>query len=433
MKQLYFRKKSFSKKTWRRIARVVIVVLSLYLLFLAGLSIYISSSKERLIKFLTDRMRETILGELKIDKADITVWQSFPKLGISLTNVTISDSFYHRPFLSAKEITAKIGFLDLVGSRLKINSVEIRDAVLHTFTDTSGYTNSYVLRRQNKPRRKNSKPVVFSNIELENVTAISENAIKKKRYELLIKEADADIQMQGAGYNIELEEDLVIRGLGFYLPKGSWLENQRIQATWKLRFDTSGNILSFDDTKVKIQGHPFTIKGAFFMNEPAHFHIEASTTDISYEAALAILKSTTRQKINKIQLSKGLDAKIMIDGALAYRSLPLVRVDFTTKNNDVTTPVVGLNDCTFSGNFINDVNPDSPRTDNNSRVTIYSLESKWGDINLKAQNIAVTNLLQPVIQFQFYSECTLPQLDEQLSSSTIRFINGDAKLYLSYY
>ena len=53
-------------------------------------------------------------------------------------------------------------------------------------------------------------------------------------------------------------------GLGFNLPKGYWLENQRVQAKWKLQFDTTGNILSFNDTKIKIQGQPFIIKGAFF-------------------------------------------------------------------------------------------------------------------------------------------------------------------------
>ena len=81
MKKAFFKKKFFPARTWRRIGRVAVALLSLYLLFLAGLSIYIASSKERLLKFLTDKMRETILGELKVDKADITVWQSFPKLG----------------------------------------------------------------------------------------------------------------------------------------------------------------------------------------------------------------------------------------------------------------------------------------------------------------------------------------------------------------
>ena len=67
-----------------------------------GLSIYIASSKERLLKFLTARMKESIVGEMKINKADITVWRSFPKIGIQLNNVSISDSLLSQTFFKCK-------------------------------------------------------------------------------------------------------------------------------------------------------------------------------------------------------------------------------------------------------------------------------------------------------------------------------------------
>lgn len=423
--------KSLPKKTWRRIARVAIIITGIYLLLMIGLSIYISSSKERLVTFLTERMKETMLGELKLDKADITVWQSFPKLGIQLNNVTISDSFFHRPFLQAKQITAKVGLLDLLGMKVKISSVEIDDAVIHVFTDKNGFTNSYVLKPQNKEKRKSKKPVVISNLELKNVTAISEDAVKNKRFEIKFTDADIDMSLTGSKYNISLDEDMFVRGLGFNLPKGYWLENQRIQGKWKLQFDTTGSVLSFNETKIKIQGQPFTIKGAFYI-AAQHFKLDASTKDISFAGAKALLKSTSRAKVKTLNFSKGINATISIDGSLAYKTIPLVKVDFSTEDNDLSTPVINFNSCTFTGRFINRVNSALPNTDDNSRVTINSFVSKWGEIELKAQNISVTNLLQPVIQFEFYSQCTLPQLDDQLSSSTLRFINGDAKLYLAY-
>lgn len=398
-----------------------------------ALSIYISSSKERLVKFLTERMKESIIGDLKVGNADITVWRSFPKIGIQLNNVTITDSLSKTPFLKANEIEAKVGLFDLLGMKVTISSVEVDDAVIHVFTDKNGYTNSYVLKPENKSRKKSKKAVVISNLVLNNVTAIIENAIKQKRFEVRFTNADLDMSLTGSKYFITLDEDIFIRGLGFNLPKGYWLENQRLQGKWKLQFDTAGHILSFDETKIKIQGHPFTVRGAFFLKEPAaHFRIDASTKDISYAAALAIVKSTTSEKIKKLNFSKGIDATITIDGPLAYKTIPLVKVDFSTANNTITTPVTTFNNCTFTGNFINQVNTQLPLTDDNSRVIINSLTANWGDIEIKGQNIAVMNLLKPVIQFEFFSQCTLPQLDEQLSSSVLRFTQGIAKLYLSY-
>src|SRR3954468_8598234 len=97
------------KKIMRIALRVLAIVIGLYILLLVGLSIYISSSHERLLSFINAKLKETILGELKVNKADITIWRTFPDIGITLSNVTISDSFYHKPFLKAQEITAKAG------------------------------------------------------------------------------------------------------------------------------------------------------------------------------------------------------------------------------------------------------------------------------------------------------------------------------------
>ena len=385
-----------------------------------------------MIGFLDAKLKETILGELKIDKADITIWRSFPDIGITLSNVSISDSFYHKPFLKAGEITARAGFLGLIGNKLKVSSVEVKDAIIHTFTDAKGYTNLYVLNSQNKAKRQSKKPVVFSNLELDNVIIIIENAVEKKRYQARIDNADIDMRLTGSKYKITFDEDLFLRGLGFNFPQGYWLENQRIQAKWKLEFDTSGSVLTINETKVKIQGQQFKIKGEFALGEKSQFHLDAVTKGITYDSAVSILKPRIRIKLLKLNLSAPVDVTVSIGGSLSKKGDPSVKVDFKTEKSDVTTPVINLSDCNFSGNFTNQLNPQIAPDDSNSRVNFNSFISDWGEIKLKAPKITVTNLTTPVIDFEFFSHCTLPQLDDALSSSTVGFLNGEAKLYLSY-
>src|SRR5204863_5420440 len=101
-------------------------------------------------------------------------------------------------------------------------------------------------------------------------------------------------------------------------------------------------------------------------------------------------------------------------------------------NNNISTPVLNLNNCAFTGSFTNQYNPHISPDDSNSRVQLNSFTSNWGTVSLKAKNIAVINLDKPNIQFEFFSECTFPQLDEALSSNALRFVEGNAKLYLAY-
>ncbi len=424
-------KLNISRKTRRRFVRVVLVIIGLYVLLLAGLSIYISSSHEKLISFLNTKIKETILGEFKINKADITIWRTFPDIGITLENVSISDSFYHRPFLRAKEITVKTGFLGLMGSKVKISSIEVKDALIHTFTDAKGYTNSYVLQSQNKSKRRSKKPVVFSNLKLENVTVIIEDVPKNKRYEARIDDADIDTRLTGSKYYITMDEDLLLRGLGFNMAQGYWLENQRIQAKWKLEFDTSGSVLTIKETKVKIQNQPFVIKGIFNFGK-SQFQLNAVTKNIAYSSALSIVKPKTRTKLQKLNLTKPVNATVTLSGSLSKKGDPSVNIDFKTAENNINTPIVNLTNCNFSGNYNNQVNTGIEPDDSNSRISVSSFISSWGDIILKAKNISLTNLRTPVIQFEFFSQCTLQELDEQLASASLRFVDGNAKLYLSY-
>ncbi|HYJ65169.1 MAG TPA: AsmA-like C-terminal region-containing protein [Parafilimonas sp.] len=426
---LYFIK----PKLIRRVVRIVIAIFLLYILLLAGLSIYIASSKEKLLGFLNAKIKETILGELKITNADITVWQTFPKLGITLQNVSISDSFYHTPFLKAGSITAKAGIIDLMGKKVTISSVKISDAVIHTFTDAKGYTNSYVLRSQSsqKQKRQSKKPFVLENIDLTNVTVLIEDVLRHKRYRAKIDDADIDMSLGGSKYYITFRENLFLRGLGFNLPQGYWLENQRVQAKWKLEFDTGGSVLTINKTTAKIQGHPFDIDGTFDFGK-SQFHINAVTKNINYGAALAILKPHVRSVLQKLDFNQPLDVAASLTGSLSKKGDPAVKVNFSTIKNGFSTPVINLNDCSFSGSFSNQYDKRNLPDDSNSRVQLNAFAGYWGTINLKAKGIALTNFDKPVIQFEFFSQCSFLQLDEALSSSNLHFADGNAKLYLAY-
>ncbi len=429
-----FLRLSFIKQKWlRRVIRAAIGVFAFYLLILTCLSIYISSSHERLLAFLNAQIKQTILGELKINKADITVWQTFPKLGLTLDNVIVSDSLYHSPFLKADKIVVKAGIFDLMGKTVSISSVKIKNAVIHTFTDAKGYTNTYVLRSQpsQKEKRQSKKPFVLENINLNNVSVLIENVPQHKRFQGRIDDADIDMDLSGSKYFFTFDEDLFLKGLGFNIRQGYWLENQRIQAKWKLEFDTSGSVLTIKKTAVKIQGQPFNIDGNFDFGK-SQFHLNAVTKDIHYASAISLLKPHTKTVLQKLNFTQPLNATVSLTGSLSKKGDPAVKVDFSTSKNSMKTPILDLNDCDFTGNFSNQVDRKILPDDSNSRVQLNTFTSYWGTVILKGKNISITNFDKPITQFEFYSECTFPQLDEALSSDVLRFVDGSAKLYIAY-
>ncbi|MBS1745037.1 MAG: hypothetical protein JST21_02585 [Bacteroidetes bacterium] len=432
MKQDEGTKKTISKKILRIALRILAIFVALYLLAMTGISIYVSSSKDKLLGLINSKMNNAVLGDLKVGNTEITVWRSFPDIGIRLENISLKDSLYHKPFLQAEDITIKTGLLDLIGNKLKISSVDVENAFIHSFTTEDGYSNAYVIQPKVTTKKQNKKAVVFGKLNLNNVSVILENAIKQKRFAGMIKDGKIGMRLSGTNYHISFDEDILLQGLGFNLPKGYWLENQRIEAKWKLEFETTNKVLTISETKVKIQGQPFTIKGKFEMGEKSQFHLEASTKGINYDSALNILKPNTRNKLSKVNLSGPVDADVILNGVLNKRGDPFVKVNFQTTQNNINTPVLNLSDCKFTGEYFNQVNTEIAPNDSNSRITITGFTSSWGEIQMDAPKIIISNLIKPIIEFQFSTQCTLPQLDNALGSETFGFTKGNAKLSFAY-
>ena len=118
---------------------------------------------------------------------------------------------------------------------------------------------------------------------------------------------------------------------------------------------------------------------------------------------------------------------------MAFRTIPIVTVQWIVKNNQLITPVLTLDTCAFTGSFTNERNKAYPRTDDNSEIQLTKLAASWGGIKLVANtNTIVTNLVHPILQFDLSSTTTLAALDDKLGLATLHFNSGDAVLNLQY-
>jgi hypothetical protein len=134
--------------------------------------------------------------------------------------------------------------------------------------------------------------------------------------------------------------------------------------------------------------------------------LNAVTKDIRYDAALALLKPHTKKVLQKLNFTQPLNATVSLTGSLTKKGDPSVKVDFSTSKNSVKTPILNLNDCDFTGSFVNQYDPKILPDDSNSRVQFNTFTSYWGTVSLKGKNISITNFDKPVTQFEFFSECT---------------------------
>ncbi|MGI8952197.1 MAG: AsmA-like C-terminal region-containing protein [Chitinophagaceae bacterium] len=427
----------FQNKLIKKISFAVIGLIALYLLLLTAVSIYVATHKTYIISTIQSAVKNNIQSNFVIKDADVSVWKSFPKIEVALKNVSITDSLYNLPFLQMQEMDFRIGILDVMGKQTDINTVKLKNGLLHFFKDSAGYSNAYVItpkKKANTNAANNNKNSLFiNNITLENVHIISENKKLQKLIDLQFHQLNADVEKKDSLLYISMSENCLVKGLGFDLSKGSFLNNQTIEGNWNIQLNSNNNSFSFNKTKLYFNKHAFEIEGAFYLNKTApHFNLNVKTDGLSFQQAEQLLPQNVQRKLSLFNLTKPLNVTAFIGGSLLPKTNPLVNVKWVTEKNDLTTPVVSFNDCNFNGMFTNELTKGLPLTDENSAIIFNNFLGKWGNINLAGRNIIIKNLTSATIQFEFVSQCTFKQLDETLALNTVHFTDGKAQIYFKY-
>src|SRR6476619_1092748 len=161
--------------------KIVGILTAIIFLLLALVAIYIESNKQHIIEKIRTQLSQAIKGDVTIKNIDVSFLSSFPYAGINVYNVSILDSQFHKPLLTARYVSCRINFLQIVNPHPKISKLLIANVGFHFFTDTTRYTNAYLLLKKDTAKRDDNQAVIIKAVELYNVNVLIEDATKHKR------------------------------------------------------------------------------------------------------------------------------------------------------------------------------------------------------------------------------------------------------------
>src|ERR1700733_9589028 len=82
---------------WLKISLKILGALALLLIaFLIGLSVYVSTHKEKILALVTTDLNKNIDGKLNVGAFDISFIKNFPNLSVTLENVSLQDKEWAR-------------------------------------------------------------------------------------------------------------------------------------------------------------------------------------------------------------------------------------------------------------------------------------------------------------------------------------------------
>ncbi|MFN9803577.1 MAG: AsmA-like C-terminal region-containing protein [Bacteroidota bacterium] len=410
----------------------------LLLLLFIGLTVYVNGHKKELTAKAITAIRQNINGDVSIEDLNVTVFRHFPSLSIRLMNVRVTDALYKKhghALLSAENLFVRLSTPSLLRGKLLINKLTIRRGGLYVFTDSSGYSNSHLLKKSAAPPPETEIDQATKHlldwVVVEDFSLHLEDAIGDKWYDVSIKTLDAHVKQSGDLFDVKVKKDLHIGGIAFKKKNGNFLDKQRLRGEYALRFNAKETRLLLNDVPLVIGEQTFNFSGNFWLGAESKFDLHITSQQLIVNFAKSLLTPKIAKAISLADVKKPIDVDARLAGSLSGGD-PRVHVHFTTKDNMIATKWLNMSNCSFNGEYLNEVVAGKGYTDENSHIYIKEMNGVWEGLPLNIKELKVTNLTRPLLALRVKSTFPLQELNSALESKTLQFERGEGEAELTY-
>ncbi|MFT3979375.1 MAG: AsmA-like C-terminal region-containing protein [Ferruginibacter sp.] len=421
------------KRLLRISLKIAAGLLGLLLLLFVITAVYISANKKKVTEMVMAELNKKISGNISIKEVEISLFAHFPKIGVALKDVVITDSLYKQhgqALLTAGELNARISAYQLIRKKNPLTGISLRDATIIMYTDSSGYSNTSIIRKKDNATGTDKGDNLFEKISVEHTKLLIDNRRKGKRHEFTINDLDVDTDNENDESVFKTNASIIIGQLGFNLRKGVYLHNVPFKADFDLRL--KNNHLLFDSIDIRLDGHPFNLSGDFDLGKDSpQYRLAIHTKEVPYDKVLTFLPAKLAQSIGLIQVKKKLDASAFISGPLKGGE-PLLNISWSAKNVELVSSFMDLHDVSFTGSYTNEATAGIARGDSNSRIVANAFTAKWHGLPVHIRRLEVLNLSNPVLTTDLSSSFPLTQLNELLQSNVLDLEAGNADVFLQY-
>ncbi len=422
----------------RRSLKVLKIFLIVVVCLYATAYIYIRVNKAKIIRELTEQAGKKLNGKLTIGDADISLFRTFPKISVVIKDISLTDTmFAHHghPFFSAKEVYANLNIFKLIRHESALTGLRIDNGGIYLYTDTSGYTNTYLLHSKKDPAggpKKTTGDINLKNIELNNVSIILDDRKKEKLHDFEVHSLNIQLNDSDSTLVLDNNADILVKSLAFNLPRGTFLKGDKFTGDFRLRYGKSSQLLSFDSIDVRIGGLPFNLSGSFDLGEknPA-FTLKVHARQVMYNDVKKLLAKRIDSSLSIVTLDKPLDADAEMYGPL-HGGDPYILAKWTVKNSRLTSPFMDFDDASFTGYYNNEVVAGLPRKDPNSIISISHFTASWHTLPVSSNKIEILNLSVSQLSCDLRSSFPLTSLNEVIKTNNLQLTSGNGDVVLDY-
>jgi hypothetical protein len=425
---------------WFKITLKIIGALTaLLLLLLLSITLYITFNKAKVIQLVNTELNKNLDGTVTIGDMHPQFFKGFPNVSLGLKNVLVRDRHYtqhHHTLLNAKDFTVSINAHSLLKGIISINHIDISNATIDIYTDSTGYSNTSVFKRnpekENNQSAKNNSSTILEKFRLTNVELKIDDQNAKKLFNFIVNDINGKMSYPDSGWHAAFHLDVTPKSMAFNKQHGSFIKNKPVEGDLEAGYNKKNGNINITADALDIGDDPFKVKALFETGKkPAGFSIHLSADQILWKHASALLSPNITQKLDQFNIASPIAVTATIVGSFNGGD-PFLYVTAAVKNNIVSIPGNTITNCSFNGIFTNNYIKNKGLTDENSVIKLINMTGLYNRLPFTIDTGSIVNLDKPIATGNFRSHFPAADLNYLLGGKVINFSSGTARLNLRY-
>ncbi|QJD98063.1 AsmA family protein [Mucilaginibacter robiniae] len=426
-------------KWLKTILKILAVLVGVIVLITLSLTLYITFNKKKVLALVNQELNKNLNGTITIGDMQPSFFQGFPNVSLTLKNVLVRDKRWpehHHTLLDAKNFNVGVNTAALLRGAISVNHIDISNAAIDLYTDSTGYSNTDLFKKKNKPKDKSndnsSSSAEFGKISLNNVSFALNNQKKNKLFAFDINNLEGKMTYPDSGWHADLQLKVQAQSLAFNTDNGAFIKGEFIAGRLIAGYNEDTKKISVVSDALSIGNDQFAINAIFKTGgKPVNFDIRVAANQILWKHAASLLAANITQTLNKFNLAKPIAVKAQIAGSFGGGD-PLLNVTGNVVNNTVTTPGGVINNCSFTGVFTNNYQNGKGLNDENSAIKLYHLTGKYNNLPFSIDTGSIINLHKPIAVGNIKSSFPISNLNGLAGDDIAKFGAGTASLQLHY-
>lgn len=351
-------------------------------LVVVGISLALIGSSGQLTKLVKNYAPQFVDCEMQLDKADLTLFKTFPIVGIEIKNVTLINPMKGSPSDTLADIGNLIVVID-AKKYMKENEIVVRkcimeDAFVNVFIDSTGHSNLNILKEDNDSTRSSFDYLVdIEAVKLKNttirfkddrnqMTAWTQGLNLDLKGKMKDKDIAATIQLNvndldmkqkslqltskalSIGFDGQISQFDQINGrlklgttdISLNLEE-PYLKHDTLNLDLPLQFELSNKQLHLDPAQIGLNRYLFNVNGDAEVTENGDIHLDfgLNTNTLIIEDILTFLPEKVQQEMSIISYAGKLTiAEAEVKGTYNDSLWPAISAKVAANNATVNNP-----------------------------------------------------------------------------------------------